>query len=227
MPDGDTNAEGNGIEELTLSLGLTQVISEPTNFEPYKNPSCIDLIFTGQPNIIMESGALCHHQNIFCRANLKLRVDQYNKECKLSDPNVSKTSYWKILTKIMNRCKAQKIPPILVNHCFVTDCKIKCNIFAKYFSEQCKLIVNSSVFPHISYLTNVRFNVVNITGELLSLLRAINPTKSSGPDEISDCMLLFCDVSLVRPLKLLFENILSTGIYPNFWKIANITPIFK
>ena len=72
-PDGDTNAVGNGIEELTLSLGLTQVIYEPTNFEPHKNPSCIHLIFTDQPNIIMESAsldALCHHQIIFCRANL-------------------------------------------------------------------------------------------------------------------------------------------------------------
>ena len=128
----------------------------------------------------------------------------------------------------MCRCKGPKIPPILVSHSFVTDCKMKSNIFAKYFSEQCKLIVNSSVLPPFSYLTNARFNVVNIReGELLSVLRAINPTKSSGPDEISGRMLLLCDESLVRTLKLLFENILSTGIYPNIWKIANVTTIYK
>ena len=118
----------------------------------------------------------------------------------------------------MNRCKAPKIPPILVNHSFVTDCKMKCNIFAKYFSEQCKLIVNSSVLPPFSYLTNARFNVVNISGELLSLLQAINPTKPSGSDEISGRMLLLYDESLVQPLKLLFENIVSTRIYPYIWK---------
>ena len=110
---------------------------------------------------------------------------------------------------MMNRCKAPQIPQILVNHRFAADCKMKCNIFAKYLSEQCKLIANSSVLPPFSYLTNARFNVVNITeGELLSLLGAIIPTKSSGPDEISGHMLLLCDVSLERPLKLLFENIL-------------------
>ena len=82
--------------------------------------------------------------------------------------------------------------------------------------------------PPFSYLTNERFNVVNINeGEILSLIRAINPTKYSGPDEISGCMLLLCDESLVLPLKLFFQNILFTGIYPNIWKIANVTPIHK
>ena len=136
-------------------------------------------------------------------------------------PMFLKKSYWKTLNKIMNRFKAP-------SHTFVTDCKMKCNIFARYFSEQCTLIANSSVLPPFFYLTNVRSNVVNITeGELLSLLRAINPTRSSGLDEISGRMLLLCDVSLVRPLKLFFENILSTCIYPYIWKIANFTPIHK
>ena len=41
-PDGDTTPEGNEIENLISSLGLSQLITEPTNFEPHKNPSCID-----------------------------------------------------------------------------------------------------------------------------------------------------------------------------------------
>ena len=67
-PDGDTNPEGTGIEELLSSLGLSQIISEPTNFTPNKNPSCIDLIITDQPNLILDSGTrdsldhYCHHQ---------------------------------------------------------------------------------------------------------------------------------------------------------------------
>ena len=47
-PDGDTNPEGTKIEELFSQLGLSQLISEPTNFEPHKNPS---LVVTDQPNI--------------------------------------------------------------------------------------------------------------------------------------------------------------------------------
>ena len=41
--DGDTTAEGSEIENLISSLGRSQLISEPTNFEPNKNHSCIDL----------------------------------------------------------------------------------------------------------------------------------------------------------------------------------------
>ena len=38
-PDGDTNPEGMEIENLFTAQGLSLVISEPTNFEPNKNPS--------------------------------------------------------------------------------------------------------------------------------------------------------------------------------------------
>ena len=38
-PDGDTTPEGTEIEHLLTSLGLSQIISEPTNFETNKKPS--------------------------------------------------------------------------------------------------------------------------------------------------------------------------------------------
>ena len=41
-PDGDPNAEGREIEDLLTSLNLSQIISEPTNFEPNCKPSFID-----------------------------------------------------------------------------------------------------------------------------------------------------------------------------------------
>ena len=32
---------------------------------------------------------------------------------------------------------------------------------------------------------------------------------------------------MVLPLKLIFQNILATSIYPDMWKLANVTPIYK
>ena len=46
------------IENLFTSLGLSQIISEPTNFERNKKLSCIDLIITDQPNLILDCGTL-------------------------------------------------------------------------------------------------------------------------------------------------------------------------
>ena len=40
-------------------------------------------------------------------------------------------------------------------------------------------------------------------------------------------MLLLCDESVVLPLKIIFSNILSSAIYPEPWKFANVIPIFK
>ena len=40
-PGGDTTPEGTRIEGMTNFLGLTQLIAEPTNFEPHKTPSCL------------------------------------------------------------------------------------------------------------------------------------------------------------------------------------------
>ena len=40
-------------------------------------------------------------------------------------------------------------------------------------------------------------------------------------------MLLLCDDSIVLPLRIIFGNILSTATYPDIWKLANVTPIFK
>ena len=37
------------IEDLITMLGLTQLINKPANYEPNKNPSCIDHVFTNQP----------------------------------------------------------------------------------------------------------------------------------------------------------------------------------
>ena len=76
--DGDTTPEGTEIENLLTSFGLAQVISEPTNFEPNKNPSCIDLVVTDQPNLILDSGTrasldpCCHHQIIYCKVNFRI-----------------------------------------------------------------------------------------------------------------------------------------------------------
>ena len=69
-----------GIELYTLSrlLDYSQLINEPTNFEPNKSPSCIDLIFVSQLNLVVESGGhpslfnTCHHQIIFEKISFKL-----------------------------------------------------------------------------------------------------------------------------------------------------------
>ena len=40
-------------------------------------------------------------------------------------------------------------------------------------------------------------------------------------------MLLLCDETIILPIQIIFSNILTTSIYPDMWKLADVTPIFK
>ena len=72
-----TSHEGNEIENVTAQFGLQQIIKEPTHISNTSS-SCIDLIFTSQPNLITDSGvhsslhSNCHHQIVFAKFNLHI-----------------------------------------------------------------------------------------------------------------------------------------------------------
>ena len=59
------------------SVGFTQVINEPTHIQS-SSSSCIDLIFTDQPNLSVNCGvhaslhSNCHHQIVYSRFNLDI-----------------------------------------------------------------------------------------------------------------------------------------------------------
>ena len=72
-----TTAEGTHVEALTSLYNFHQLISEPTHLLPQSN-SCIDLIFTDQPNLVVTYGiqaslnSKCHHQITHCKFNLNI-----------------------------------------------------------------------------------------------------------------------------------------------------------
>ena len=72
-----TTPEGAQLDSITSLYGMKQLISEPTHILQ-QSSSCIDLIFTNQPNIVMDSGVdsslhhKCHHQIIYSKLNFKI-----------------------------------------------------------------------------------------------------------------------------------------------------------
>ena len=69
--------EGTRLESVISYYGLYQIINEPTHILP-SSASCIDLIFTNQPNLVINSRVHpsphqnCPHQLIFAQINLKV-----------------------------------------------------------------------------------------------------------------------------------------------------------
>ena len=72
-----TTTEGSKIANLTSRYGLKRTINQPTHILNNLS-SCINLLLTSQPNLLMESGvhsslhSNCHHQIIYARFNLKI-----------------------------------------------------------------------------------------------------------------------------------------------------------
>ena len=72
-----TTAEGAQLDYFTSLYDMKQVITEPTRILEC-SASCEDLLFTNQPNIVMDSGIhlslheKCHHQIIYSKLNLKI-----------------------------------------------------------------------------------------------------------------------------------------------------------
>ena len=76
--------------------------------------------------------------------------------------------------------------------------------------------------------TNNKIDSFTITDdEIKHLLKNINIGKATGPDNISANLLKMCGDTLVVPIKIIFLNILRTGIFPAQWKQANVTPVHK
>ena len=69
--------EGKTIESITSQFGLYQSINEPAHLLE-NSSSCIDLIFTSQTNLVVESGVDpsrhhdCHHRIVFAKFNLMI-----------------------------------------------------------------------------------------------------------------------------------------------------------
>ena len=128
---------------------------------------------------------------------------------------------------MMNKCRAPKIPPLLVNNVFILNCREKAKLFNDFYSKQCMPNTTSSVLPSLNSLTDKKIDhIPKEVDEILSLIRNLIPNKASGSDGISGQMLLLCDNSVVLPPKIIFQNILVSSIYPDMWKFANVIPIF-
>ena len=160
-------------------------------------------------------------QNVFETAKLTYLKNLRNK---VNDSSTSHKTYWKIINRVMNKCRSLKIPPLLVNNMFILNCREKAKLFNDLFSNQCRSVTTSSVLPPLNSLTDKKIDHIPIQSDEI---RNLNPNKASGSDGISGQMLLLCDNSVVLPLQVIYQNILLSSIYPDMWKLANVIPIFK
>ena len=172
--------------------------------------------------------------------NLTISINEMistSKECyydrlskKLSDPKTSPKAYWSILKSFFGDRKVPLIPPLFHNNIYITDFKDKANLFNTHFSKQCSLIPTTSSLPNETFgplFHSSLSSVVFDDNMVLNLIRSLDINKSHGFDQISIRMLKICDSSIVKPLSIIFNTLLKSGVFTFLWKKANIIPIHK
>ena len=100
------------------------------------------------------------------KAEDKVRIDGFRIECqqavetaklsyltnlgnKVNSPGTSQKSYWKIINRVMNKCRAPKIPPLLVNNLFILNCREKAPFFNDYFLNNTSLLSIIVYYPFL------------------------------------------------------------------------------
>ena len=121
----------------------------------------------------------------------------------------------------------------------VSNLKNEDGVFAKSEAEKAELLNNffSSVFtkenletlPEVTdkeVLSDIE-DIVISESEVLKLLKELDASKAMGPDNINPFLIKSMAEVFVKPLTLIFQQSVSSGIVPAAWKEARITPIFK
>ena len=107
--------------------------------------------------------------------------------------------------------------------------KEKEELFNSHFATQCSLISNSSKLPsHIKYLTENRLSFVGFSHDKIAkVIQNLDPNKAHDHDNIVIRMVKVCGPSIYKPLEIIFNQCLETGVFPSEWKKGNIVPIHK
>ena len=147
---------------------------------------------------------------------------------KLSNPKIGLKVYWSTLNKIINKKKMTNIPPLLENGIFVANFQTKADIFNDLFVQQCSVHVNESVLPNFISRCNLSLANIDIDPDkVLEIIRSLDCNKAHGWDNLSVAMIKICDVGIVKPLCLIYNQCLVSGTFPEIWKKGNVIPVHK
>ena len=155
-------------------------------------------------------------------------------KAKLSDSKNSKES-WQFINELLNKnSKTSQIREINFDGKTVTKDEEIAAGFNEYFptigSMLSKAIKDCDTHP-LSFLTVTHDNIFNFNfitiDEVISALNLLPSKKSSGLDGISAKLLKDAAHNIAGPLVDIFNLSLRTGIFPDDWKLAKVTPVFK
>ena len=163
------------------------------------------------------------------------KKDYYNQYFTENKENLQKI--WKGIKEIINiKSKNYNQPTCIIDdNKTITDPKEIANSFNNYYTSIASDILKERKYEgnifHTDYLQNPLTETFVIyecdQKEIANVINTLNPRKASGPNSIPTDILQLLKKDISYPLYKIFNISLSTGVYPDLFKIAKAIPIFK
>ena len=120
-------------------------------------------------NLVLASNLLKEEINLSRNAYFKRLSDR------LCDPKTSPKAYWGVLKSFLSGRKVPIIPPVFDGIKFITDFKVKADLFNSYFANQCSIINNESILPDSNFDFNCTLSSLTFDeNELLRLIETLD-----------------------------------------------------
>ena len=174
-----------------------------------------------------------HQRNMVTTINRRLKNEYMQREVhKLLTQKPCPQKYHQTLRRIIGRSKTDTLPPLEApNGDIIMQDFDKATLLNNHFSAQSTLNIPDSRQPPDS-ATHSRpiptlDHIETCPQEVLRVLNALDPNKSTGPDNIPVKILKMTALLIAEPLSLLFNKSLAEGTFPSIFKVSHIRAIYK
>ena len=150
----------------------------------------------------------------------------------LSNPEISSKKKFTILKRITNTGKNSNIPPLIDNDQIIHKPEKKAEIFNTHFAKKSKLNNAQDAPPELEPI-QTHYDLNDITTSYLEIGPLIKDLKNADfspcgiPSRFLKEIYSRYGSKISAPISKLLNLIFKSGVYPDTWKIANITPVHK
>lgn len=178
-------------------------------------------------------------------AHFRKRRNAVNREIRLAKQAYFQNNFtehmgdskktWRTINELTSRKSGKtSVTSLNVNGSSITDPSEVSNEFNNHFAtigpKLASDIDSSDSHGYQQYLTctNQQFQFrPTTTSKVLSLLNKLNKTKATGLDRISARLIRECADLICIPICDIFNQSINQGVFPDDWKSARVTPLFK
>lgn len=141
---------------------------------------------------------------------------------------------WKIINKIRGKTtEKSSIKGIKANDLSISDPKEMSEVFNEHFTSIGNKLAEKIIPPNKSYKEFLKpaatsFSISPPDSETVcKLLRGLDVSKAVGLDNIPNRLLKIASDIVGPSLCMIFRKSVESGIFPEEWKLAKVTPVFK